>query len=343
VREVCVRKTLRWSASSMALGLVLLAPMSWAAKPTTRPRAEKATKQVPAGVHDVQVGAYVMHIHQVNIRENYFIADFYVWFRWMGDDLEPYKTFSLVDAREESKSEPVVNRLPDGSHYAYTRIVAKLTKFWDLRQYPLDSHDLDLNIEEEASEDGSLRYVADEENSGADENQISMPGWKLVKTHAFTGLGVYRSNFGDISLPKGQETRYSRLTLRMRFAREGDLVFLKLLFGVWVGAGISFVAFFIPPHRIDPRFGVGVGAIFAAIASEYIVTQSLPDTNIVTLADKLHVLAFAFIFASIVESTFSLYLVENGHQFQSKRLDRVARWAFPLSFALLNALTILLR
>lgn len=338
-----MRKALLRSAASLGLGIVLVAPTTSSAKPTAGPRREKGANQVPPAVQDVQVGAYVMHIHQVNIRENYFIADFYVWFRWKDDGLQPYKTFSLVDAREESKEEPVVNRLPDGSHYAYIRIVAKLTKFWDLRQYPLDSHDLDLNIEEEANEDRSLRYVADEENSGADENQISMPGWKLVKTYAFTGLGVYRSNFGDISLPKGQETRYSRLTLRMRFAREGDLVFLKLLFGVWVGAGISFVAFFIPPHRIDPRFGVGVGAIFAAIASEYIVTQSLPDTNIVTLADKLHVLAFAFIFASIVESTLSLYLVENGRQLQSMRLDRVARWAFPISFALLNALTIALR
>lgn len=340
-----MRKGLLRSVASLGLGLglVLTASTTCAGQPTVRPPREEGAKQVPAAPQDVQVGAYVMHIHQVNIRENYFTADFYAWFRWNGDKLKPYDTFSLVDAREESRSKPVVSDLPGGSHYAYVRIVAKVTKFWDLRQYPLDSHDLDLNIEEEASEDRLVRYVADVENSGADENRISMPGWKLVKTYPFTGFGVYRSNFGDISLPKDQETRYSRLTLRMRFAREGNLVFLKLLFGVWVGTGISFVAFFIPPNRIDPRFGVGVGAIFAAIASEYIVTQSLPDTNIVTLADKLHVLAFAFIFTSIVESTWSLYLVENGRQPQSERLDRLARWALPISFGLLNTLTILMR
>jgi hypothetical protein len=129
----------------------------------------------------------------------------------------------------------------------------------------------------------------------------------------------------------------------MNFAREGDLVFLKLLFGVWVGAGISFAAFFIAPNHVDPRFGVGVGAIFAAIASEFIVTQSLPDMNVMTLADKLHVLAFAFIFASIIESTWSLHLVEKGRPRESSRLDHVARWAFPISFALLSALAVRLR
>ena len=338
-----MRRTFLQSAARLGLGLVLVVPTICAGKPTARPREKTDVKQVPAAPQEVHVGAYVMHIHQVNIRENYFIADFYVWFRWTDDDLKPYRTFTLVDAREETREEPVVISPADGPHYAYVRIVAKVTKFWDLRRYPLDSHDLDLNIEEEGSEDNLIRYVADTENSGADGNQISMPGWKLTKTDALPGTGIYRSNFGDISLPKGKETRYSRFTLRMTFAREGDLVFLKLLFGVWVGAGISFVAFFIPPSRIDPRFGVGVGAIFAAIASEYIVTQSLPDTNVVTLADKLHVLAFAFIFASIVESTLSLYLVENGRQVQSKRLDHVARWTFPILFALLNVVTIDLR
>jgi hypothetical protein len=322
---------------------MLVPPTMWAAKPTLRSRAKVPVTQPPASPQEVHVGGYVMHIHEINIKENYFIADFYVWFRWKGDELRPYKTFTLVDAREESKTEPDVTPLPDGSNYAYVRIVAKITKFWDLRRYPLDSHDLDINVEEEANEETFLHYVADTDNSGADQRQISMPGWKMVQTSAFSGVGVYRSNFGDTSLPQNQETRYSRFTLRMTLAREGDLVFLKLLFGVWVGAGISFVAFFIPPKRIDPRFGVGVGAIFAAIASEYIVTQSLPDTNAVSLADKLHVVAFAFIFVSIVESTCSLYLAENGHEAQSNRIDRRCRWIFPVTFAALNGLIISLR
>jgi len=329
-------------AGFVSLLLVLLRP-AWAAKPAGPQRAKHPANTLPPRPQEVHVGAYVMHIHEVNIKENYFVADLYVWFRWRNDDLKPYKTFSLIDAREETKTEPVVTHRPDGSNYAYVRDVAKLTRFWDLRQYPLDRHDLDINIEEDESEDSLLRYVADEDNSGADQNRLSMPGWTLLKTYPFIGSGVYRSNFGDISLPQNQETRYSRLTLRMTFAREGDLVFLKLLFGVWVGAGISFVAFFIPPKRIDPRFGVGVGAIFAAIASEYIVTQSLPDTNTVSLADKLHVVAFAFIFASIVESTCSLYLVENSHEVQSSRMDRLSRWIFPSIFAVLNGLIILFR
>jgi hypothetical protein len=338
VRNSLLRSTLR-----VAQGIVLIAVTAWQACPTAHPRKKRVTNSAPAAVQDVWVGAYLIRIHQISIKDNYFTADFYLWFRWKGDDLKPYNTFSLADAREVSKTEAVVNSLPDGSKYAYVRIVAQVTKFWDLRQYPLDRHDLDLNIEEEENEEDAVHYVADEKNSGAHHELFSMPGWKLVQTSTFAGVGVYRSNFGDISLPEGHESRYSRFTLRASFKRQSDLILLKLLFGVWVGVGIAFVTFFITPDRIDPRFGVGVGAIFAAVASEYIVTQSLPDTNTITLADKLHVLAFAFIFASIIETTVSLHLFQNGRQSQSNGLDRTARWAFPVSFILLNVLVIHLR
>lgn len=327
-----------------AVALVLFAGGAAQLNPTTThtkaKKPAKAAEELPAAPQDVYVGAYLMRIHQINIHENYFTADFYLWFRWKGADIKPYKTFSLVDARQETRQEPAVSDLADGSHYAYVRVVAQITKFWDLRQYPLDSHDLDLNVEEEEDETNILRYVADEQNSGADANMPAMPGWKLLKSVPSTQTAVYHSNFGDDTLPTGQETRYSRFTLRTELARQGVLVFFKLLYGVWTGAGIAFVAFFIAPNRIDPRFGVGVGAIFAAIASEYIVTQSLPDTNVMTLADKIHVLAFSLIFASIAESTLSLYLHEKGHAGISKRMDHVCRLVFPVAFVLLNALII---
>lgn len=338
--EVFVRNSFLSFTTRSLLALALISGIGGQARPLGQSRTKKVTNNANTAVQDVWVGAYLMHIHQISIKENYFTADFYLWFRWHGDDLKPYKTFSLVDAREESKTEAIVNTLPDGSHYAYVRVVAQVTKFWDLRQYPLDTHDLDLKIEEDENEDDSVRYVADGENSGADQNMISMPGWKLVNVHPFAGVGVYKSNFGDLSLPKNHESRYSRFTLRMDLARQSDLVLLKLLFGVWVGVSISFVAFFIDPDKIDPRFGVGVGAIFAAVASEYIVTQSLPDTNTVTLADKLHIVAFAFIFASIVESTLSLHLFQKGRQRQSDRVDAIARWTFPISFLLVTILLI---
>jgi hypothetical protein len=44
----------------------------------------------------------------------------------------------------------------------------------------------------------------------------------------------------------------------------------------------------------------------------------MPDTHILTLADKLHILAFAFIFLSLAESTISLRLFTTEREKLSK-------------------------
>ena len=294
----------------------------------------------PAAPVDVVVGIWVNQIHEISLKENYFVADFYVWFRWKGADLKPQNSFALVDGRIESKTEAITRTLaPSGENYAYVRVVARMTKFWDVSSFPLDNHQLQIVVEEEDSENDKVRYVIDATNSGT-EPRITVPGWKLTQKETVAALGTYNSNFGDVSLPTGNKTSYARATLTMFFTREGTNYFAKLFFGLWVAVAIAFLAFFIRPTDVDPRFGLGVGAIFAAIASEYIVSSSLPDTNIITLADWLHLVAFGFIFISIAQSTWSLWLMQNGAEARSKKMDKLFVVLLPSAYAITNIVLI---
>jgi hypothetical protein len=104
--------------------------------------------------------------------------------------------------------------------------------------------------------------------------------------------------------------------------------FVKLFFGLFVATAIAFLELFIRPVDLDPRFGLGVGAIFASVGSEYIVTSSLPDTSVLTLADVLHILAFVFIFLTLAESTLSLHVYNGGDETAKQRSRRLDRWSF---------------
>jgi hypothetical protein len=292
-----------------------------------------AAAKEPEKVH---VGIYVNQVHELNLKESFFVVDFYLWFRWTNDELKaPYETFSLVDGRIESKTEIVKRKLADAQNYAYLRIVAKFTKFWDVRDFPFDHHLVAITVEEEESETSALTYVADEENSRASP-RITMPGWIVARSDAKASAGTYQSNFGDTTLATGRQTSYPRMTMSLALERPGSTYFFKMFSALWIAAAIAFLAFFIKPTNVDPRFGLGVGAIFAAIASEYVVTSSLPDVNVVTLADKLHIVAFTFIFVVLAQSTVSLWLFEKGREAESKRLDRLFAFALPALYVLAN-------
>ena len=342
----------RWKLmvlTTVALGawsLVTLAGRARAEEPKAEPAAARAeavpTPAEPAatGPREVVVGLYVNQVHEFSLKENSFTVDFYVWFRWRDPELKPYESFSIVDGRIESRTDPVIKDLPDGAKHAYTRVVAKITRFFDTRAYPLDNHQLTIIVEEENTETDGLVYVADTVNSAASPN-ILLPGWVFQRLSTEAGEAHYKSNFGDTSLPTGNSSAYARLTTAVAFTRTGWTYFAKLFFGLWVCVLLAMLAFFIRPIDVDPRFGLGVGAMFGSIASQYVVTAALPDTNVVTLADKIHLAAFFFIVVSVIQSTWSLALYEADKVAASRRIDGIARVLMPAAYVLLNLFVVL--
>jgi hypothetical protein len=249
------------------------------------------------GPVQVYVGIYVNEIEAFRLKDNQFVADFYIWFRWQGDHVKPNDSFEVANGQINSKTEPYVGTRGE-FNYAYQRVVATITQFWDVRRFPLDGHVLSIAIEDRDNEGSKIHYIADTDNSGVDP-QVRVPGCSLVSSRAEVLPQIYKSNYGDISLPKNNESAYSRFLFTLPIVRDGWGYFLKLLFGLFIATAIAFLAFWIEPTHFDPRFGLGVGAIFAAVASEYVVGAWLPESSDLAMVDALHILSFFVIFLSL--------------------------------------------
>src|SRR4029077_10837399 len=146
----------------------------------------------------------------------------------------------------------------------------------------------------------------------------------------------YKSTRGDPRMASGQAT-YSQLIYGIWIKREGYGFYLKLFQGLYAAVGIAFLALFIKPTDVDPRFGLGVGAFFAAVANCYITAQMLPDSGVMSLADMVNGFGMGTIFLSLVQSTLSLYLYDiRGEEALSKRLDKVSAVIFLVGYTIVN-------
>ena len=332
----------------------LPAPLPAATTATTGPN----TAADSHGARRVHVGIYLNQIHEVNIKGNKFTADFYVWFRWLGNgDFKPHETFEVMNGRVESKevnldttltnvpldeSQPAV-KLPE-VRYAQLRVVATITHFYDISRFPLDDHDLAIMIEDEENEKDKVLYLADRQK-GQLSPEVAVPGWRVGEYRAAVVTHGYRSNFGDTSLESNAKSVYSRFVFTIPLLRSGWGYFFKLFAGLFTATLISMLVFFIKPTEVDPRFGLGVGAIFGAVASEYVVTSSLPDTSVMTMADTLHIVAFVFIFISIGESVYSLKLYGSEQEklmARSRKLDRWCALLMATGYVVASALVVAL-
>jgi hypothetical protein len=90
---------------------------------------------------------------------------------------------------------------------------------------------------------------------------------------------------------------------------------------------------------VDPRFGLGVGAAFAAIANNIFVGSLLPPSGGVTLSAMVNAVGLATIFLTLVQSTIALYIEDTlGQEKLRVFLDRISFAVFVAGYGVVNLL-----
>jgi hypothetical protein len=296
----------------------------------TPSREDTETTSTRAPV-DVFVGSYVVRIPSLSFRDNQWTVDAYVWFRWSGDlNPPPQESFALCNATIEKKevTDSKKVRLKSGNKeqefdYACVRIQATVTSFWDISRYPFDEHALCLVVEDNR-EFARVRYRVDHDACVLD-GMCKMPGWDMGAPRVQSVAHTYPTNYGDPEFSNDRESSFASLHIDIPLTRANRLLYsFKVFNGLYLSVAIALLAFFVKPQRVDVRFGTGVGAVFAAIASQYVITSSLPDTGQLTLVDELYGLGTGIIFLSVLESAAALYLFETGRHHAARFLDQVS-------------------
>ncbi len=317
------------------------APYGWAAEQSPAVVLQ-ASSRPPA---EVFVGAYLIRIPSLSFRDNQWTVDAYLWFRWKGTLVpRPPDTFEIcngsIEKREltDAKKVKVKNGdTEDEYDYACFRIQAVISNIWDISRYPFDRHILSLVLEDKNRESSRIRYVVDEGASGID-GTCHVTGWKFGDMRIKSITHDYPTGYGDPEKPRDMKSYYSRLCFEVPMERSSRWMYaFKVLAGLYVAVLIGVLALFVKPFRLDVRFGAGVGAVFAAIASQYVNSAPIPETGQLMLVDTLYVLGTAVIFLTLVVSTIANHWAETDRLQAAIRLDRTSFVVLTGGYVALNA------
>jgi hypothetical protein len=281
----------------------------------------------------VKIGVYVFSVFDLDFPGNKVNVDFYIWYNANKDSLDLLEYFELVNAVEFRRSAETDEKR-DNIVYQTMRINSKVKKCWDVANFPFDRQTIELDIEDFDKDNTKLVFVADTVGSKIDK-EVHIEGWTVKDFGIKVVDHTYETSYGDPALAIDEYSTYSRIVVYFTIEREGNGLFLKLFLGLFISVLISLLTFFVNPMDLDPRFGLSVGAIFAAIASQYVITSTLPQNESLTLVDVLHDVSFIFIFLCLLVSTVSLHYMKNNRQKLSHKLDRY-------SFFILSAIYIIL-
>ncbi len=278
--------------------------------PTTHPpTAAPPPRSGPAAnTVDVKVALTVTRIGSVALKDSSLTAEFDISFRWRGDAVAPGKDFRVVKGHIDER-EKIEGYDRAGERYEQYRVVARIAKAFDASRFPFGDEGLMVQIEDATQGVETLRYVADESNSGVDAE--AMPHhMRLART--LVGVTVGRQGTAG-------ET-HSQFFVAMLITTDSAPIYLNMFQALFAAVAVALIVFFIKPMNLDPRFGLPVGGFFAAVSNNTFVSGLLPASDRVTLASMVNATGLLTIFLVMVESTAAVYVEDTLGQ------ERLARF-----------------
>lgn len=300
-----------------------------------------AADDIPADrARRVAVGLYLERITEVSIRDSRFRALVDIWFSWEGEGFDPTEHLVVVDGTVESIK--LLEQVSEGGR-SYRRYQAgiAIAKTFHIHHFPLDRHLLLIGLEDGDASRDELLYVPDLPNSAVS-SRAAVHGYRIGPLRAVEKPHSYKTSQGRPGVAAGQRATFSQARFGLVISRDGWGSFVKMFHALFVAVAIALIPCFIRPTDLDPRFGLGVGALFAAVANSYLVGTLVPDTGEFALADWVNLLGIVTILLTIVESTVSLHLFDHcGERDLSLALDRTSFVVVAVGFTAAVALILL--
>jgi len=332
-------RRVRWSAVFLAVSLPALAAPAAVAVDAPLVPAEVRWPGEGGRRIDVALGLFLVDFARVNLREESFDLAGYLDTSWTDPSLalrtnEPRKdvrrfrpgqvwspALEFVNAVEQVNAERDGDLYvsADGRTTQRVRFSHKFSSPFDLRRFPFDRQKLrvvvapfdpfarDLNLTVDAAHVGQLEeaFVTDWDIHGVSAHGEPIPG-------------------GDA---KGR-----RFVFEVSIHRRSTFYIYRVLVPMTLLVMASWSVFWFEPNNLQPQISTGLAILLSFVTFNYAIDFSMPKVAYLTYIDHYTLTSFAFVVAVTFAVAVVHVLLQRGREAQALHFQRVARWAFPVSF-----------
>jgi hypothetical protein len=284
-----------------------------------------STAQAPPDT--VTVGAYIISVHDINFHDKEYTMRFWLWFLHDNPDFDFSRQLDIPNAKTIDEPEIILDSM-QGKAWVIMKMKCTMKENWNVEDFPFDQQHLKVEIENTLFDKSSLVFVPDIAGSKIN-GKDGIDGWTIRNFRVNSKENHYETGFGDLR-PGHESSTFSQFTIELDIERNAWGLFLKIFVGMYIAFMISMISFAPKPSEVEPRFGLPVGALFAAVGNKYIIDSILPQASSFTLVDTLHSLTFLSIFATLLISTYVLTLHDKGREEEAKRINKT--WAAIVGF-----------
>lgn len=253
----------------------------------------------------VYTGLDLKNISSIDVRNNQFTADFFIWFRYQGHlDIENLEFTNAVTPIKLQN--PVWTRVRNNTTYVTYHVRGNFKGNFYFADYPFDHQTLKISLKHNTATNNRITLAYDELGSRIGGKAIP-PLTKVMNNHAFEGndswtltdvkyfqdLTRSTSSLGEIGASLSDaDFEQTSINALITLKRNALSHLLKNFIPVAIIILVVHFAFYIPIDQLAPRITVSVSTILALTVLFHRMSGELPSIGYVTTMDTLFFIAF---------------------------------------------------
>ena len=290
----------------------------------------------------VYTGLDFFRINNIDISEQRFDVEFFLWFKWTGElDVENIDFLNSIFSEENVKEVLREDQSGPVKYIAYKMKNAFLTPY-DLRTFPFDLQHLPMTLSHKTKDANQVSLVVDSNNLSSQALEAIYPEeWKYRGRLDFSGTYSQHSTFGDPSYTEGvSKADFSVYESNILIRRILLPYFLTLFLPLALLILITLLLFVIPVDQFDARLTIVMTALLSILVFHMAQGDSLPNVGYLVMADIYFILSYVLMFALIINIVYVNRLAWQGNVVQARQHNKIFSWFFVpiaiISFLLLT-------
>lgn len=300
------------------------------------PLIAQEARSIASGPIEVEVGMYVIDLAKLDMKENEFYADFYIWYKWANssDTTWSPENIEFMNGTILNATKLASEAMTDGRFYASQRVKATFRGRFNLQMYPFDSQTLPIVLEDSELVRERMTFIVDGSQGRPEtwlETSVQIPDWRIDGVQAFVDLHHYDTAFGLGAQPQNARQTYSRFSFTVRLQRFFIPHLIKFIIPLLVIAGMAYLVFWINAKEFEAQTGICVTALLSAVALHNSQADALPAVGYLVMADKVFILFYIVIYMALVQTVAVNTFAKRSFIKTAARIDRLFQWLYPIT------------
>jgi ABC-type branched-subunit amino acid transport system substrate-binding protein len=290
----------------------------------------------------VYVGVGINGVSEINVQNQTFDADFFLWFRYQGDEDAEDVFFINAEEPDTPLPDPIERSEVDDEHFAMYRIDSTFNQPMDFRNYPWDKHTLNIGLQNVSLSEEDVVYVPDQSNlrqtqaerlsSGVDVtrpfNQV--PSWIATRVLFTQDTATTRGTVPDPRSGAPELRSASTYNVQMAFERDVRSFLIKNLLPLALLALVTYISLFFSPESAGTRIGFSITSILTTSVLLQSISSNLPDIGY-TVAIEWGFYIYIGLSALLVLVNITIERWYKARRYAAvAQLDRIARITYPV-------------